>query len=275
MRLEVNGVGWNVEVVGRPVHPPLLLLHGFTGTLDTWRPFVPAWKERYRLVLVDIIGHGRSDSPEDPAQYTMERVTDDLVRILDHFKIEKTNVLGYSMGGRLALALAVSNPTRVNALILEASSPGLADEKERKARRESDERLAARIERDGIEAFVNEWEKIPLFATQKTLPKCVRERVRAQRLQNSATGLANSLRGMGTGIQPSFWTELEQLHMPVLLLVGEQDTKFCDIAKRMKHKLPAAECYRIPEAGHTVHLEQAVIFDTMVMDYLKKHGAMT
>lgn len=275
MRLEVNEVGWNVEVVGRPAHPPLLLLHGFTGALDTWHPFVSAWKERYRLVLIDILGHGLSDSPKDRSRYTMEKVTDDLARILDHFKIEKTNVLGYSMGGRLALSFAITYPTRVNALILEASSPGLADKKEREARRKSDERLAARIERDGIEAFVNEWEKIPLFATQKMLPQSVRERIRAQRLQNSTTGLANSLRGMGTGAQPSYWTELEQMAIPVLLLAGELDAKFCDIARRMKHKLPTAECRFIPKAGHAVHLEQAAIFDTMVMNYLQKHSSMT
>lgn len=151
MRIPVNGVKWNVTVTGSG--SPLLLLHGFTGAGSNWEPFVPSWRDAFRLLIVDIIGHGLSDSPEDPARYAMERAAADLAGILDHVGIAKTDVLGYSMGGRLALMFAVRYPERVGRLILESSSPGLADPGDRQARVQRDEQLAEQIERRGFKSL--------------------------------------------------------------------------------------------------------------------------
>lgn len=268
MRIPVNGVKWNVTVTGSG--SPLLLLHGFTGAGSNWEPFVPSWSDAFRLLMIDIIGHGLSDSPEDPARYAMERAAADLAGILDHFGIAKTDVLGYSMGGRLALMFTVRYPERVGRLILESSSPGLADPGDRQARVQRDEQLAEQIEREGIKKFVHYWENIPLFASQRSLPPSVRERVRLQRLRNNAVGLANSLRGMGTGAQPPLWRELEELSLPVLLICGEKDRKFCRIGEKMHARLPRSELRFVAGAGHTVHVEQPAVFGTIVRDYLKQ-----
>ena len=174
-------------------------------------------------------------------------------------------ILGYSMGGRIALYTAFSGYFR--ALILESSSPGLEDAAEREERRASDEALAASIEREGVPAFIERWERIPLFASQKTLPSECREALHRQRLQNNATGLAQSLRGVGTGVQPSLYTQLPTLHIPVLLIAGELDTKFTTIAKRMAQALPQSQLHIIPAAGHTVHLEQPQLFTSLVRDF--------
>src|SRR5207253_3632168 len=131
----------------------------------------------------------------------------------------QATLLGYSMGGRIALYTAFSSFFR--ALILESASPGLADPGEREQRRLSDETLAASIERDGVPAFIERWENLPLFASQKTLPLDCREKLHQQRLQNSATGLAQSLRGVGTGVQQSLYAQLPTLNIPVLLIAGE------------------------------------------------------
>jgi 2-succinyl-6-hydroxy-2,4-cyclohexadiene-1-carboxylate synthase len=176
-------------------------------------------------------------------------------------------VLGYSLGGRVALHYAVAAPERVAALILIGASPGIPDEAERRARREADEALARDIERDGVAAFVDRWERLPLFASQATLPAEVRASLRAQRLRNSPTGLANSLRGMGAGSQPSLWDRLPGLHVPTLLIAGELDAKYCDLARKMAAAMPAARLALIPRAGHAAHLEQPAALATAVHDF--------
>ncbi len=247
----------------------ILLLHGFTGGVSVWREHAPVLARHATVVAVDLIGHGRSDAPEDPARYGMEQCVADLLAVLDHLGLARVAVLGYSMGARVALHLAAAAPDRVSALILESGSPGLAAEEERRARRDSDEALAARIERDGVERFVDYWEALPLFATQRQAPPAVQIVQRQQRLSNSATGLANSLRGMGTGAQASLWDCLGELHTPTLLIVGALDDKFGAIGRAMAAALPRARLAIVPDAGHTVHLEQPAEFDLLVGDFLK------
>ena len=159
---------------------------------------------------------------------------------------------GYSMGGRVALAYTLARPGRVRRLLLVGASPGLADPSERRARRESDERLARRIERDGVEAFAREWAALPLFAGQSP---AVAEVARAERRRQTPSGLAAALRGLGTGVLPPLWDRLGELMVPVMLVVGERDSKFRAIAERMASRLPSAELTVIAGAGHAVHLE--------------------
>jgi len=266
MRIAVNGVNYHVEAVG--AGRPLLLLHGFTGSVRTWDRFVPDWSRTWRTVAVDLIGHGETDAPEDPERYTMEHTVRDLVGILDALEIADATVLGYSMGGRTALSLAMIWPERVSGLILESTSPGLETPEQREARIRQDEALADRIMREGLERFVEYWENLPLFAGLKRLSPELQQHIRFQRLRNRPLGLANSLRGMGTGRQPSWWASLASLPMPVLLVAGEQDAKFMEIAERMVSAIPHAEFVPVPNAGHTVHVEQAELFDTIVKEFL-------
>ncbi len=167
------------------------------------------------------------------------------------------DVIGYSMGARLALALAALHPERVRRLVLESGSPGLAEEGERAARRTADETLAAGLEREGLEAFVDRWVALPLFAGlgRRLSPEGL-EAVRRRRLSQDPRLLAAALRGLGTGSLPSFWDALPNLDLPVLLLVGAEDAKFVRLARMMQRALPRATLRVVPESGHTVHLEQ-------------------
>jgi 2-succinyl-6-hydroxy-2,4-cyclohexadiene-1-carboxylate synthase len=265
MNIVVNNVSYHVEVYGQG--EPLLLLHGFTGSVETWKPFVSQWAHR-QLVMVDIIGHGLTGSPDDVKRYEIEYVAADLDAVLQHLGIKTTNVLGYSMGGRLALTFAILYPHRVKKLILESSSPGLKTEKERMARQESDEALALEIEKYGVKQFVEKWENISLFASQKRLPEKVQARIRAERLRNNEKGLANSLRGMGTGKQPSWWERLSEVTMPTLLICGERDEKFCRIASEMSQLMPNAVVSQISDSGHAIHVEQPEIFAKIVDEFI-------
>jgi 2-succinyl-6-hydroxy-2,4-cyclohexadiene-1-carboxylate synthase len=266
----VNGLVYQY-VVDNPsamTAAPLVLLHGFTGRGDNWQAVAAQLAESCPVITVDLLGHGGTDAPADPQRYGMAESAQDLVDLLAQVTPGPFNLLGYSMGGRLALYLAVTYPQLVNKLILESASPGLAGAAERAARVRSDEALADRIEREGIAAFVNYWEKIPLFASQQRLPAATRQRLHDQRLQNRPTGLANSLRGMGTGVQPALWDQLPELTMPVLLLTGEFDQKFCEIATQMAALLPNARHQTIAEAGHTIHLERPAAYAAAVTGFL-------
>lgn len=250
--------------------PALLLLHGFTGSATSWSNLLQALSPAIRLIALDLPGHGQTDAPTDPALYTMPAVARDIHALLDHLHIDRAHLLGYSMGGRLALYLALQRPDRWHSLILESASPGLRTAAERQERIARDEALADFIERQGIEAFVNRWQSLPLFATQQQLPPATQDAHRAARLRNRPHGLANSLRGMGTGVQPSLWQQPGGLVMPVLLMAGALDTKFAGIGQQMYDLMPDARLEVVPDAGHTLHLEAPEWFQAQVLEFLAR-----
>jgi len=270
--LQINGITYaytsHAAAPGAASQPPLLLLHGFTGSRHNWGATVQALAPVCTTLTVDLLGHGQTDAPADPARYSMAASAADLAALLAVVASGPVNLLGYSMGGRLALYFALTYPHLVNALILESASPGLATAAERAARQQSDDALAERIEREGIAPFVDYWEALPLFATQQRLPAAVRHRLHEQRLANQPLGLANSLRGMGTGMQPSLWEQLPALTMPTLVLAGALDTKFCAIAEQMAQALRNPTLAIVPDAGHTIHLEQPAIFQQRVAQFI-------
>jgi 2-succinyl-6-hydroxy-2,4-cyclohexadiene-1-carboxylate synthase len=248
-----------------------VLLHGFTGSSASWGGGLLDALSSAGLppVLVDAPGHGARSGETDPAAFTLERVEGLVEEAAGPGPVP---LVGYSMGGRLALACAVRRPHQVSALVLESSSPGLARAEERADRRASDEALARRLEEEGMESFVDFWESLPLFASREALPAEVRYRQRALRLANDPRSLAASLRGLGTGALPSFWEALPGLALPVLLLVGGRDRKFGGIARRMAERLPDAEVVTVRGAGHTVHLERPEAWLEAVVEFLRKKG---
>ena len=249
---------------------PLLMLHGFTGSSVNWKPHVKVLAKQFQVTTIDILGHGRSPSPTDITLYRMENIAQSIVQIVHELGTGPLNLLGYSMGGRLALYIAVHYPELVQKLILESSSPGLADAAERDARRQRDNDLADWIDANGVEAFVNRWENLSLWGSQKQLSAVQQTALRQQRRHNNPTGLANSLRGMGTGAQPALWTHLSQLNIPIHLITGELDTKFVRINADMASKFPQATHEIISGCGHTVHLERPLRFQQVVQQFISQ-----
>ncbi|PID16292.1 2-succinyl-6-hydroxy-2,4-cyclohexadiene-1-carboxylate synthase [Sporosarcina sp. P35] len=245
------------------------MLHGFTGSTATWEETIGDLKEEYHVITVDLIGHGKTEAPLSAERYRMEEQVADLREVLQTLKVNRPVFLGYSMGGRIALGYTVSHPEDVACLILESSSPGLRTADERLARISADSKLADRVESEGIEKFTDFWQDIPLFHSQKKLSESRQLAVRNERLNQRAMGLANSLRGVGTGSQPSYWQQLEQLTLPVLLITGSKDEKFETIAREMMNILPNAQHETIKDAGHAIHVEKPRQFATMVKSYLK------
>jgi 2-succinyl-6-hydroxy-2,4-cyclohexadiene-1-carboxylate synthase len=266
-----SGTTLNVEVDGSG--PPLVLLHGFTGSARSWGEFGKRLAASRTVVAVDIIGHGQSDKPADVAAYRMERAARNAVEAVERLGFQAAPWLGYSMGGRLALYIAVAHQERVERLVLIGASAGLAGAEARRARVASDEALAERIEHGGIEAFVDEWERLPLWASQARLPAGVRESIRAGRLANDPRGLAGSLRGMGTGAQPALHDRLATVEIPALLLAGEADERYVAIGHELAAALPGGRFEAIPEAGHAAHLENPRACAKAVERFLAEPGA--
>jgi 2-succinyl-6-hydroxy-2,4-cyclohexadiene-1-carboxylate synthase len=223
----------------------LVLLHGFTQTGRSWQPVLHALAARYRAIAPDLPGHG-GFAERRPASFA---ACDAYVRVLADQPI---TLAGYSMGGRIALHAALSLGPRVRRLILVGASPGIADAAERAARAAEDAALADRIEAIGLEAFVREWGAQPLF---DGMPRGIAEIAHADRMRNTAAGLAAALRGLGTGVMPPLWDRLGELTVPVELVVGERDEKFRAIAERMTAVLVAGRLHVVPGSGHAVHLE--------------------
>jgi 2-succinyl-6-hydroxy-2,4-cyclohexadiene-1-carboxylate synthase len=230
----------------RGVAEPLVLLHGFTQTRQSWRRTVAALGGSYRALAPDLPGHGQA-AERRPASFAACAA---YVRALAH---GPCTLAGYSMGGRIALHTAFAIPGLVERLVLVGASPGIADAAEREARRRSDDALADRIEAIGVEAFATEWGAQPLFAGQEDR---VAAAAHADRLRNTASGLAAALRGLGTGVMPPLWDRLPQLAIPVTLVVGERDEKFRAIAERMAAAIPGCRLEVVAGAGHAAQLER-------------------
>jgi len=228
----------------------VVLLHGFTGDRSTWSPIAERLALRRRVVVPDLPGHGATVVSAVP---DMDGTAALLGDGLDLLGVRAATLVGYSMGGRIALHATVQNAMSIDALVLVGASPGIPNDRDRARRRADDDALAASIEQDGVDAFARRWEMLPLFATQSV---AVRTRLRAQRATASPTGLAASLRRIGTGAQPWLGDRLAEIACPALLVTGALDDKFTRIADAMARAMPVARHVVIPHAGHAVHYER-------------------
>lgn len=264
--MTVNGVRLGVRSHGEGA--PLLLLHGFTGRGSGWATHLPALRASHRTIVVDLLGHGRSDAPADPARYALPCQANDLAALVRSFGGAAADVLGYSLGARIALQLAIDHPAVVRRLVLESPSAGLDDPLERERRRQADEALARMIEREGVPAFVERWEAQPLFASYAALAPAARARLRRQRTGHSAPGLANSLRGAGQGAMLPLHGRLGEVRSATLIVAGRLDSVGRERAAVVAGGIPDARLEIVEGAGHTPHLELPAAFRRLVVDFL-------
>lgn len=233
-----------------------VLLHGFTQGGGIWVPIMEAMTTRCAVDAPDLPGHASAWSVSS----SLESTADELVAVFGN-----AAYVGYSMGGRVALNVALRHPAAVSHLVLCSSTAGIDNRAERIERTQSDARLAAHIREVGLEAFLDEWTAQPMFARLRRTPLDVEVRA-----ANTAEGLARSLEMMGTGMQEPCWDRLDTLAMPVLVVTGTDDAKFTDIGRRLVDAIGANALHvEVPGAGHAVPFERPADFAAILSAFLR------
>ena len=240
------------------------LLHGFTLNGASWDELIAKMPGGWRFLAPDLRGHG--EAATSPA--TMDACAADLALLWDRLGIKRSHLVGYSMGGRLALHVAVRLPERTRSLLTIGAHAGLQGN-ERATRRQRDEALAERIERDGVDAFVQYWESLPIFAGIARRGPVVAATLHGLRLGNQAEGLAASLRGMGAGAMEPLWDGLDAIAVPATFVAGDQDTAYIMAALLMGEHVPDWRFRAVPDSGHAAQFEQPDATAAILADHLR------
>ncbi|MEB6242240.1 2-succinyl-6-hydroxy-2,4-cyclohexadiene-1-carboxylate synthase [Staphylococcus gallinarum] len=247
----------------------LIMLHGFISDQSTFDEHLETMSEAVNILTVDLPGHGQDASDKDKV-WDFDFICNELNDTLANFTDYQIYLHGYSMGGRIALYYALNGVVKLQGLLLESTSPGLQEDAARTERQQVDFARAKVLDIAGLEIFVNDWEKLPLFYTQYDLDKELKKQIREMRLSQDPTRLAKALRDYGTGVMPNLWPMISQITTPTCIIVGELDKKFCKIAESMKQLIPQSDIYDISKSGHTVHVEQQQEFDKIVLGFIHK-----
>ncbi|BAY86577.1 alpha/beta hydrolase fold protein [Calothrix parasitica NIES-267] len=257
---------------GNSNKPLILFLHGFMGNSHEFDETVKLLADEFYCLSLDLPGHGQTQVINDNC-YTIANTATALINLLDELKVSQCFLLGYSMGGRLALYLMLHFPRYFHKVILESASPGLLTEKEKVERIKRDEQIARKLVRmiakDDFRTFLDNWYSQPIFGNIKNHPQF--EKMIKNRLQNNPLELAKSLQFMGTGVQPSLWNSLQSNQVPLLLLAGENDTKFIDINTKMINVNDFYKLNIIKKAAHNIHLENTSAFIENIRDFFDSH----
>lgn len=254
--LEAGSLSWRFRTWGDSSRPAIVFLHGFTWDGASWGPIAESLCDRFYCVAPDLPGHGATSRPEPVAEWSFDRVLEALVEALSQLGLSRPHLVGYSMGGRLALRLALLKALPVERLVAIGASAGLASPQDRSSRVREDAELGERLVADGMEAFLERWMALPLFSTMRALDPELLGRLNASRATQDPAGLAAALATMGTGSQPYLMEALPDLAVPTLLVVGDQDAKFHAIAEQIISKLPQGRLEVLAACGHSVPFER-------------------
>lgn len=253
----------------------VLLLHGFMGSGEDWQ-FLPAsFGAAHSFLCPDLPGHGSAWNRNISPALNLDTVLLKLSTALDSHGAESCALVGYSLGGRIALHLALRYPRRFSCLVLISASPGIEDPRARTQRQKADEQLARQLDTltansTAFQTFLLHWYRQPVFTSLAEKPLLTRTLI-TRRMQNSPPALAQCLRSLGAGTLPSLWNRLSELNMPVLLIAGKDDPKYVGISSRMHALLPAATLEILDHSGHCPHLEVPETCRDTVAAFLRRH----
>lgn len=268
-RCHLKNYSYHIQTHGLATLPPLVFLHGFMGSCRDFERIMVELLQHFYCVSIDLPGHGRTQVLGDATCYGMEAIALSLIQVLDHLNLGPCHLLGYSMGGRVALYLVLHYPEYFRSVILESASPGLVSETDRRDRRQHDAAIAHRLETETFDSFLDWWYGQPLFHSLRDHPTY--EAMLQRRRDNNPQELARSLRQLGLGQQLSLWSKLQDLTLPCRLIVGERDQKFVDLGQRMTAAIATANLCIVQHCGHSVHQEQPLDYASNVRLNISTH----
>jgi 2-succinyl-6-hydroxy-2,4-cyclohexadiene-1-carboxylate synthase len=249
----------HIKTHGDSNNPAILFLHGFMGDGDDWVAVIQEFMAYYYCITMDLPGHGKTRIRDGKRNYGMSKTAKTLICLLDDLHIERCAIVGYSMGGRLALYLILHYPERFHKGVLESASPGLQKKVDRLARITHDDQIASELVTIPFKIFLDKWYSQDIFESLRKHPDF--QDLLDKRKRNVTGELARSLRNMGTGKQPSLWARLRHNNsVPLLFLAGELDPKFRSIAYRMEQACPQSRAQIILGCGHNIHFEKPGVF---------------
>jgi 2-succinyl-6-hydroxy-2,4-cyclohexadiene-1-carboxylate synthase len=263
MFIEIENIRYHIQIKGEG--KPIICLHGFSENIGTWKSLV---LEGHQLILVDLIGHGESDKPRSGKYYSLKLMLRHLNKLIHQLGSSKYSILGYSMGGRIALAYSLAYPNEIDKLVLESASYGECGLLNRLKRRRSDSKLAGGIRKNGVEWFNQYWSGLSIFETQRKLPEDIVNEISERRLSNVTYALSNTLLGTGQGKFPCLKNQVTNLSMPVLYISGEYDEKYCRTGNEFQKLNPNIRHETIRGAGHNTHIEDTKGFAEVLRKFL-------
>ena len=250
--------------------PLIVALHGFTGAASTMLALLDSIRDGRPALAIDLVGHGESDSPSHLDSYSMASVVDQVLSVIGPHDPFTVHLVGYSMGGRVALSMAARAPWYFASITTLSATAGIKDPVDREARYHADFALASQIEEIGVEAFIAQWLQNPIFGPYIAgLDPEAFSHTQQTRNRNSETGLANSLRGTGTGSMPPVWDHLASLRSPLLSVAGSLDEAYVRIATEMAETAPFGRLSIIEDAGHVVHEEKFDDISSLLRSFLQ------
>lgn len=278
-RVQIGNCGVTYYTEGDPSHPAILFLHGFMGDCHEFKQAIAKLSKQFYCVAIDLMGHGQTcfidQSPQDAViaskqeyYYTIQANAALVIKFLDFLRLDCCFLIGYSMGGRLALYLTIHFPQYFQKVILESTSAGLRTDTERRDRLAKDQQLAAKLEQGNFRQFLENWYQQPIFASLRSHPHF--PDLLVQRLNNTPSQLAKSLRNLSTGMQPSLWDKLADQRLHLLLLAGELDSKFVQINQQMHQLCEFSQLEIIPKCGHNIHFENPDLFAEKIQAFFSK-----
>lgn len=267
-----KGIHYHVSQWGDEKNPPLVLLHGFSQSSATWEPVAQELARTRFVIAPDCVGHGKSDCPNEPITYEMGPVLESLTALMRWLWLERVDLLGYSMGGRIALTYACAQPHHVASLMLESTGLGPATKQQHQAMLKRDLGMIEKLMKNDIKSFMKEWEQQAVFASQKKLSPQMQKQLYAERCNNDPRALAYTLRGTGQHTMPDFSRRIGTLPMPILYLAGILDRRYLKIAEKLQH-YSNISCVLF-NTGHNIHLEAPEAFCRQVNGFLQESSPL-
>lgn len=251
-------------LINNPDNKFILFLHGFMGSMNDWVYFTENLNGQFNFILIDLPGHGQSISL-DESEYSIDETCENIKKIIQKENIKRCHLVGYSMGGRVGIALLTKFPELFYKVILESTTPGIESEKERAERKTNDKNLAQKIQNSDLASFLENWYNLGLWGNIKSHPDY--DLMIKSRLLNIKDELAKSLIYSGTGNQNSYWDDVAMMGHDILFVAGELDNKYKEIANKFEAKVSSSKKFIAKNAAHNVHFEQKEIFLNLIKDH--------